>query len=125
MFDHAGARQGPFTYTWSVKARELTAVEFYSQVDAGEVMRLFGWKSRTTLWKKVAAGKIPEPRYPEPHEPRWRLGEIVEVLEKQPKMKDAPRGLTGRVETDVPTTPTSSRKGQSVWKRLGLAKPRL
>ncbi len=107
-----------------MKARELTAVEFYSQIDAAEVMRLFGWKSRTTLWKKVAAGKIPGPRYPEPHEPRWRLGEIVEVLEKQPKMRDAPRGLTGRVETDTPTPPTSSRKSQSVWARLGLSRPR-
>lgn len=86
-------------------------------------MQLFGWKSRTTLWKKVAAGKIPEPRYPEPHEPRWRLGEIVEVLEKQPKMKDAPRGLTGRVETGAPPSPTHRKKSQSVWKRLGLSRP--
>jgi predicted DNA-binding transcriptional regulator AlpA len=107
-----------------VKARELTAVEFYSQIAAKEVMQPFGWKSKTTLWKKVAEGKIPEPRYPEPHEPRWRLGEIVEVLEKQPKMKDSPRGLTGRVETDVPMSPPSRKKGQSVWERLGLSKPR-
>ena len=104
-----------------MKARELTAVEYYSQVDAGEVMRLFGWKSKTTLWKKVAEGKIPEPRYPEPHEPRWRLGEIVEVLEKQPKMKDAPRGLSGQVEADAPAT--SRKKAQSVWERLGLSRP--
>jgi len=107
-----------------MKARELTAVEFYSQNGAKEVMKLFGWKSKTTLWKKVAQGKIPEPRYPEPHEPRWRLGEIVEVLEQQPRLKDAPRGLTGRVENDVPTPPTSNKKSQSVWARLGLAKPR-
>ena len=70
------------------------------------------------MWKKVAAGKIPEP-----HEPRWRLGEIVEVLEKQPKMKDAPRGLTGQVETDAPPPPTHRKKSQSVWKRLGLSRP--
>lgn len=107
-----------------MKARELSAVEFYSQVDATEVMRLFGWKSRTTLWKKVAAGKIPEPRYPEPHEPRWRLGELVEVLEKQPKMRDAPRGLSGQIEADAPPPPTSGRKSQNVWERLGLSKPK-
>jgi predicted DNA-binding transcriptional regulator AlpA len=104
-----------------VKARELTAVEFYSQVGTNEVMRLFGWKSKTTLWKKVAEGKIPEPRYLEPHEPRWRLGELVEVLEKQPKMKEAPRGLIGRVEAESPSK--NSKKSQSVWERLGLLKP--
>ncbi len=106
-----------------MKARELTAIEFYSQVDANEVMRLFGWKSKTTLWKKVAAGKIPEPRYPEPHEPRWRLGEIVELLEKQPKMKDAPRGLSGRMKRDIPARPTSNPKRKSVWEQLGLTRP--
>jgi predicted DNA-binding transcriptional regulator AlpA len=107
-----------------VKARELTAVEFYSQIGAKEVMQLFGWKSKTTLWKKVAEGKIPEPRYPEPHEPRWRLGEVVEVLEKQPKMKDAPRGLTDRAEVDVAIPSVSNKKSQSVWERLGLSRPK-
>lgn len=109
-----------------MKARELTAVEYYSQVSSKEVMQLFGWKSKTTLWKKVKSGQIPEPRYPEPGEPRWRLGEIVELLEKQPRMKDAPRGLNGRVDVDIPT-PNAKPKGgkaQSVWERLGLTRPR-
>jgi hypothetical protein len=101
-----------------VKARELTAVEFYSQVGAKEVMQLLGWKSKTTLWRKVVEGKISEP-----HEPRWRLGEIVEALEKQPKMTDA-RGLVGREKPGESTSPSVSKKSQSVWERLGLLKPR-
>lgn len=114
---------GSFTYTYGMKARELTAVEYYSQVDAKKVMQLFGWKSKTTLWKKIAAGKIPEPRYPEPHELRWRLGEIVELLQKQPKMKDAPRGLSGQIEYDAPKSAAGRKKGHSVWERLGLSRP--
>ena len=100
--------------------RELSALDFYSQISGPEVCRLFGI-SRTTLWKWVKAGRLPEPRYVEAHEPRWRLGELVAILEKQPRMRDAPRGVKGQVEPV--SQKLESRKAQSVWERLGLSRP--
>ena len=108
------------TGTAKVAVRELSALEHYSQISGPEVCRLFGI-SRTTLWKWVKAGRLPEPRYVEAHEPRWRLGELVEVLEKQPRMRDAPRGAKGQVKP-VSQKP-ESRKAQGVWERLGLSRP--
>ncbi len=103
-----------------VTVRELSALDYYSQVSGPEVCRLFGI-SRTTMWKWVKAGRIPEPRYIEAHEPRWRLGELVALLEKQPRMHDAPRGAKGQVEPTIQRA--TGKKAQSVWERLGLTKP--
>lgn len=111
----------------SRKPRELSAIEYYAQVDSKEVCRLLGFKSRTTLWNWVKQGKLPEPRYPAPHQPRWRLGEIVELLEQQPRFREAPRGLKGAAEADGFTPsekdPAQGRKAASVWERLGLKRP--
>lgn len=106
-----------------VKARELSAVEYYSQLTGPEVCRLFG-VSRTTLWKWVREGRIPEPRYIEAREPRWRLGELVPLLEKLPRMKDAPRGFKATSSDDPAPTPKPTKKGRNVWERLGLAQPK-
>ena len=107
-------------------AKELSAIEYYCQIDSKDVCRLLGFKSRTTLWNWVRAGKLPEPRYPAPHEPRWRLGEIVELLE-QPRFRDIPTGLKGSVEADAFTpsekTPADKRQAASVWERLDLKRP--
>ena len=109
------------------KKRELSALEYYSQIDSKEVCRLLGFKSRTTLWNWVKQGKLPEPRYPAPHEPRWRLGEIVELLEQQPRFRDIPTGLKGSVEADAfrpsEKDPSRERQAVSVWERLGLKRP--
>lgn len=108
------------------KKRELSAVEYYSQIDSGEVCRILGIH-RTTLWNWVRVGKLPAPRYPAPHEPRWRLGEIVELLEQQPRFSDAHRGLKGAGSTDLfapsENDPAQWRKAASVWERLGLKRP--
>lgn len=107
---------------FNVSARELSALEFYSQLTGPEVCRLFGI-SRTTLWKWVKAKRLPEPRYLKEREPRWRLGELVPLLEELPKMGEAPRGIRSyEVETESP--PKSSNKGRSVWARLGLTQPK-
>ncbi len=105
-----------------LKARELSALEHYSQLTSPEVCRLFG-VSRTTLWKWVREGRIPEPRYIETREPRWRLGELVPLLEKLPKMKDAPRGVRS-YETEAVAPSKGSKKGRNVWARLGLSSPK-
>lgn len=103
-----------------VKLRELSALEYYSQLTSPEVCRLFGI-SRTTLWKWVREGRIPEPRYIEVREPRWRLGELVPLLEKLPRMKDAPRGF--KAYEAVPTE-KPAKKARNVWDRLGLSSPK-
>ena len=103
-------------------ARELSALEYYSQVSSSEVCRLFGI-SRTTLWKWVKAGRIPEPRYVELREPRWRLGELVALLEGLPKMQDAARGLQAAQDNFSPGE-RPKRKGNDTWKRLGLSRPK-
>ncbi len=107
-----------------VKVRELSALEHYSQLTGPEACRLFGI-SRTTLWKWVKAGRIPKPRYIEAREPRWRLGELVPLLEALPKMSDAPRGLKAQQgEEDSATTPKPAKKSHNVWECLGLSSPR-
>jgi predicted DNA-binding transcriptional regulator AlpA len=107
--------------------RELSAIEYYSQLDSKQVCRLLGFKSRATLWRWVRVGKLPAPRYPLSHNPRWRLGEIVELLEQQPRFSEAQRGLKGAAQTDVfalfEQDPTQGRKAASVWERLGLRRP--
>ena len=107
--------------TQKAAARELSALEYYSQVSGPEACRLFG-VSRTTLWKWVKAGRLPEPRYLGAREPRWRLGELVPLLEALPKMEDAPRGFKTSGDDRLPVE-TPGRKGRSLWERLGLASP--
>lgn len=110
--------------TKKVNVRELSALEHYSQLTGPEACRLFGI-SRTTLWKWVKAGRIPEPRYIEAREPRWRLGELVPLLETLPKMSDAPRGFNAEQGGDeLAPTEKPTNKSHNVWERLGLAKPR-
>lgn len=107
-----------------MKARELTAVEYYSQISISELLRVLGYKSRATIWQKVKSGELPEPRYLDDHAPRWRLGEVIEVLEKQAKMKDKKRGLRGSPEVDVFSPKKPTQKGRSVWDRLRLQRPK-
>ena len=52
--------------------RILTAAE--SAVETGQ--------SKPGFWKGVAAGRFPEPFYPAPRAPRWRLSELHAALEK-------------------------------------------
>ncbi len=99
-----------------VKVRELSALEHYSQLTGPEACRLFGI-SRTTLWKWVKAGRIPEPR--------WRLGEPLPLLEALPKMSDVLRGLKAQQgEEDSATTEKPAKKSHNVWERLGLSSPK-
>ncbi len=105
--------------------RELTALEHYTQISTGEVARLFGWTSNTSVWAAVKEGKIPKPRYLRPHQPMWRLGELIPILEAQPGFDEAIKGFKGhaRDEESMPV-PKKETKRSSVWDRLGLKRPK-
>lgn len=45
---------------------------------AAEVLRLTGYKSRTTLWRRVKAGQFPAPVALSTHATRWQ-SDVVEA----------------------------------------------
>jgi predicted DNA-binding transcriptional regulator AlpA len=102
------------------KKPELSAVDYYRQLTPKQVQTLCG-VSGTTFWKWVRAGKLTV-RYVGEHQPRVRLGEVIELLEAQPVGKAGMRGLRGRLPDEfVPELGEKrDRKAVSVWERLGL-----
>jgi predicted DNA-binding transcriptional regulator AlpA len=76
--------------------------ERYKNLNTKQVMEYLGVESRQTVWMYVKEGKLPKPRYLSPHRPVWRLGEVVDQLEKNLKPFDIGakgfRGEPGQVE---------------------------
>jgi len=58
----------------------LDPLDAHRRLTTKEVMALIGVKSKNTLWKRVREGKLPQPKYQAPKQPRWVLGEVVDAL---------------------------------------------
>ena len=59
-------------------------------------MQFLGITDRSTLWRYLKEGKIPEPRYLSPGKPIWRLGEVLDHTHALMKTyKEEPRGFKG------------------------------
>ena len=105
---------------------DIPAAEYYQELTTKDVMGLVGLKSRQSIWRWVKEGKLPEPRYPAPHSPRWRLGEVLEHRETYSQgFKEAPRGLRGDAALeDVPLGKgrEDSAKVDKLLERFGLRK---
>lgn len=55
-------------------------------ISAKEVLRLTGYKSRTTLWRRVKAGDFPSPIALSCHTTRWKKAEIESGVAGLPKL---------------------------------------
>ena len=49
-----------------------------------EVLQITGYKSRTTLWRRVRAGEFPKPIALSQHATRWKKQEIEEWISALP-----------------------------------------
>ena len=96
----------------------LTQAERYKNLNTRQVMAYIGTECRQTLWKYVKLGKLPKPRYIRPNRPLWRLGEVVDHLERNLKSSDeGKRGFRGDVkEKPAPQKTTRER----LRERFGL-----
>lgn len=56
-------------------------------ISAKEVLKLTGYKSRTTLWRRVRAGDFPKPIALSAHSTRWRREEIDAWIEDLPEVE--------------------------------------
>jgi predicted DNA-binding transcriptional regulator AlpA len=52
--------------------------QFLSPREAAERLGI----SLASFWRQVARGALPEPLYPSPKTPRWRLAELVAAVEE-------------------------------------------
>jgi prophage regulatory protein len=50
----------------------------------GDVLAMTGYRSRTTLWRKVRAGGFPPPRKDGPTSVRWRASDIQRWIDGLP-----------------------------------------
>lgn len=64
-------------------------------ISANEVLKLTGYKSRTTLWRRVRAGEFPKPLALSPSTTRWRKSDIEEWIEALPEMNYSPSEFAG------------------------------
>jgi len=102
---------------------ELSAAEYYKQLSPKEVSELLG-VGKTTIWKYVKEGIIPEPRYPAPKQPKWKLGEIIEVYEAHLSGADdvvEGRGLARAQAPKKETTVKPQSTAEKLKKRFGLS----
>lgn len=53
-------------------------------ISAKEVLKLTGYKSRTTLWRRVKAGDFPKPIALSAHTTRWRQEDIDDWIDELP-----------------------------------------
>ncbi len=98
----------------------LSLTARYKNLNANQVKEYLGVESRQTVWQYVKEGKLPKPRYLSPHRPVWRLGEVVDQLEKNLKPFEVGarglRGEPGQVELG------GSSQAQKLRERFGLGK---
>ena len=59
-----------------------------------EVLKITGYKSRTTLWRRVKAGNFPAPIVLSSHATRWKKNEIDEWIDALPESE---YGVGGRL----------------------------
>lgn len=52
---------------------------------ADDVLQMTGFKSRTTLWRKVKKGELPAPIKVGASAIRWRACEILEWIDSRPR----------------------------------------
>ena len=72
---------------------KMSAFEREKRLNIKSMMELLD-VSRQTVWRKVKAGKLPKPVYLEAHQPRWKLGEVMDWIEGFEKPYEAEaRGL--------------------------------
>jgi predicted DNA-binding transcriptional regulator AlpA len=96
----------------------MTVAERYQHLNTRQVMKYIGTESPSTVWLYVKAGKLPKPRYPSPHRPVWRLGEVVDQFTRHLQEYDeAPRAYREDPELDQPR-PQVQKKGSSAAARL-------
>ncbi|MEL6827240.1 MAG: AlpA family phage regulatory protein [Pseudomonadota bacterium] len=51
-----------------------------------EVLKKTGYKSRTTLWRRVRAGNFPKPIALSPHATRWKEQEVEDWIAALPEI---------------------------------------
>ncbi len=61
------------------------AVPFDRLLTVADVLALTGYRSRTTLWRKVRAGGFPPPRKDGTASVRWRASDIQRWIEGLPE----------------------------------------
>lgn len=55
-------------------------------ISAKEVLKLTGYKSRTTLWRRVRAGDFPKPIALSSNSTRWKSSEVEDWINDLPEM---------------------------------------
>lgn len=55
-------------------------------ISVKEVLQMTGYKSRTTLWRRVRDGDFPKPVALSQHATRWRISEVQEWIETLPEL---------------------------------------
>ncbi|NQY97501.1 MAG: AlpA family phage regulatory protein [Henriciella sp.] len=55
-------------------------------ISAKEVLRLTGYKSRTTLWRRVRAGDFPKPIALSRQATRWKRNEVEAWINNLPEV---------------------------------------
>lgn len=61
-------------------------------ISAKEVLMLTGYKSRTTLWRRVRAGEFPAPIALSRHATRWKRAEVETWIDSLPELSYAGTG---------------------------------
>lgn len=56
-------------------------------ISAKEVLKLTGYKSRTTLWRRVRAGDFPKPVALSSHSTRWKKNEVEDWIKALPEIQ--------------------------------------
>ena len=80
---------------------KLDVADYYRKLTPKEVKLLIGCKANSTLWDYVKLGLIPEPHYPRPRKPLWRLGEVLECFESKLKpMSEMSTGIGAVTEQE-------------------------
>jgi len=95
----------------------MSPAERYKQLNSKQLMAYIGTTRRNTVWDYVRRGILPPPRYIQPHRPVWRLGEVVDALERLPGA-EAKRGYRGHVTTEK--KPEAASTLERLRERFGL-----
>ena len=101
---------------------KMSAFEREKRLNIKSMMGLLD-VSRQTIWRRVKAGKLPKPIYPESHQPRWKFGEVMDWIEgfEQPYEAEA-RGLKSDDTLDEFVPPVRP-KNQEMGKPQEVSEP--